>query len=163
MKSRILTILVFLNLLLTSGVVAYLYMNSDLELDLTNEILTVRGLVVTDSLGVERVIIGSPLPPPQMHGYRFDRGENSDISGVMLYDSEGQERSGYVTDNDYGNVFLTLDSKFSQRALFVSEPQGATTLRIWGRNGNKIELGAGDDDTWIEAVRNGEHLELIKE
>ncbi len=150
-----------INLITTSAILIHLFVNRNIELDFSNEIIKVRGLVVTDSLGVERVIIGAPLPPPQMHGYRFDRGENSDVSGVMLYDSEGQERSGYVTDNDYGNVFLTLDSKTSQKVLFVTEPQGTSTLRMWGRNGNQIELGAGDEGVWINGFKNGEKTDLI--
>lgn len=163
MKSKLLLILLVINLITTSAILVHLYLNRTVELDLSEEIIKVRGLIVTDSLGVERVIIGSPLPPPQMHGYRFDRGENSDVSGVMLYDSEGQERGGYVTDDGYGNVFLTLDSKTSQKVLFVTEPQGTSTLRMWGRNGNQIELGAGDEGAWIKAIRNGKKLNIISE
>lgn len=162
MKISILSILLILNLLATSIISAHLFINRTLELDLSEEIIKVRGLIVTDSLGVERVIIGSPLPPPQMHGYRFDRGDNSGVSGVMLYDSEGQERGGYVTDNDYGNVFLTLDSKTSQRVLFVTEPQGTSTLRMWGRNGNQIEMGAGDGGTFLRTTSAGERIDLLK-
>ncbi len=163
MNRKWLSILLVINLITTSAILVYLFKNRTLDLDLSEEIIKVRGLVVVDSLGVERVIIGSPLPPPQMHGYRFDRGENSDVSGVMLYDSEGQERSGYVTDNDYGNVFLTLDSKTSQRMLFVTEPQGTTTLKLWGLNGNRVEIGSGDDGTWIKGMNNGETYDLLNE
>lgn len=163
MKNNLLSILLVINLITTSAIVVHLYLNRTIEMDLSEEIIKVRGLIVTDSLGVERVIIGSPLPPPQMHGYRFDRGENSDVSGVMLYDSEGQERGGYVTDDGYGNVFLTLDSKTSQKVLFVTEPQGTSTLRMWGRNGNQIELGAGDEGAWINAIRNRKKTNLLTE
>ncbi|WP_224483864.1 hypothetical protein [Robertkochia aurantiaca] len=161
MKNKTLTILLFLNLIFTALIGLYLYQNNTLEVDFSDDILKVRGLVVVDSLGVERVILGAPLPPPQMHGYRFDRGENSEVSGVMLYDSEGQERSGYVTDNDYGNVFFTLDSKTSQRVLFVAEPQGTATLRMWGKNGNQVEIGSGDEGSWIRARKNGEDFNLL--
>jgi hypothetical protein len=147
----------------TGALVIYLFQNNKIELDLSDKILKVRGLVVTDSLGVERVIIGSPLPPPQLHGYRFPRGENADVSGIMLYDSEGQERSGYVTDNDYGNVLFTLDSKSSQRVLFMAEPQGTSTLKMWGLNNNQIELVSSDEGTWMNATQNGKSHNLIKE
>ncbi len=162
MKIKQLSILLIINLITTSAILIHLFMNRNIELDFSNEIIKVRGLIVTDSLGVERVILGAPLPPPQMHGYRFDRGDNSDVSGVMLYDSEGQERGGYVTDNNYGNVFLTLDSKTSQKVLFVTEPQGTSTLRMWGRNGNQIEIGAGDAGAWFHAVNNGNKTNLLK-
>lgn len=163
MKKKLRSILLVINLITTSAILIHLFINRTIELDLSKEIIKVRGLIVTDSLGVERVIIGSPLPPPQVHGYRFDRGKNSDVSGVMLYDSEGQERGGYVTDDGYGNVFLTLDSKSSQKVLFVTEPQGTSTLRMWGRNGNQIELGTGDEGAWVNAIRNGKKLNLTNE
>lgn len=153
MQHRNLKILLALNLLATGYLLASQYANRRIELDLSDKIIAVRGLVVTDSSGVERVIIGADLPDPQGHGYRFSRGGS--VSGVMLYDSEGQERGGYVTDNDYGNIFLTLDSKTSQRALFIAEPQGAATLQVWGNNGNKISIGAADEGIQFELIENG--------
>src|SRR5690606_4899516 len=92
----ILKSLLILNLLVTAGLVAYVAQSNTIEIDMSNEILRVRGLVVTDSTGAERVIIGSHLPPPQSFSYRFYGGDNSGVSGVMLYDHEGQERGGYV-------------------------------------------------------------------
>ena len=80
----------------------------------------------------------------------------------MLYDHEGQERGGYVTDDSYGNIFLTLDSKISQRVLFMAEPQGASTLKMWGKNGNQINLGASDDGTWLDVSDNGKKQSLIE-
>ena len=153
MKNTSLKILLALNLIVTGFLAINQYINRNLELDLTDKIITVRGLVVTDSSGVERVIVGANLPDPQGHGYRFSRG--GEVSGVMLYDSEGQERGGYVTDNDYGNIFLTLDSKTSQRALFIAEPQGAATLQVWGNNGNKISIGAADEGIQFDIIENG--------
>ncbi|WCM41917.1 hypothetical protein MG290_13385 [Flavobacterium sp. CBA20B-1] len=162
MKNSILKYLLLLNLLITAGLVIYIIKNNNLEIDLSNEVLKVRGLVVTDSTGVERIIIGTNLPPAQSFGYRFYRGDNSAVSGVMLYDHEGQERGGYVTDDSYGNIFLTLDSKVSQRVLFMAEPQGASVLKMWGKNGNQINLGTSDDGTWMDILDNGEKQNLIE-
>ena len=153
MQNIIWKILLVLNLLFTGYLIASQYLSRNLELDLSDKIISVRGLVVTDSSGVERVILGSNIPDPQGHGYRFSRGGS--VSGIMLFDSEGQERGGYVTDNDYGNIFLTLDSKTSQRALFIAEPQGAATLQVWGNNGNKISIGAADEGIQFEIIENG--------
>jgi hypothetical protein len=153
MNNRNLITLLSLNLLFTGFLGINQYLNKNIDLDLSNKIISVRGLVVTDSLGVERVIIGSNLPDPQGHGFRFSRG--SAVTGIMLYDSEGQERGGYVTDNDYGNIFLTLDSKTSQRGLFIAEPQGATTLQVWGNNGNKISIGASDEGIQFDIFEDG--------
>lgn len=160
MKSTTLKILLILNLIATGFLAINQFINRNLELDLSDKVISVRGLVVTDSSGVERVIIGANLPDPQKHGYRFYRGGH--VSGVMLYDAEGQERGGYVTDNDYGNIFLTLDSKTSQRALFIAEPQGAATLQLWGNNGNKISIGASDDGTQFEIIENGKKKEMYE-
>jgi len=162
MKTNPLKILLFANLIVTLGLVVYIVKNQHIEIDFSNEVLKVRGLVVTDSTGVERVIIGTHLPPAQSFGYRFYRGDNSGVSGVMLYDHEGQERGGYVTDDSYGNIFLTLDSKISQRVLFMAEPQGASMLKMWGKNGNHINLGSSDDGTWLDVSDNGENQSLIE-
>ncbi|WP_439488330.1 hypothetical protein [Algoriphagus sp.] len=162
-RKHVMPILLGINLLITLVMGFYLFQSRTLEIDLSEEILRVRGLVVTDSSGRERIIIGAPLPPAQSIGYRFYRGKNSNVSGIMLYDHEGQERSGYVTDDSYGNVFFTLDSKISQRALFVAEPQGAVTLRLWGKNGHQIDIGTSDDDTWMNVGSEGQIKDLIDE
>lgn len=163
MKNVLLKLIVAANTLVTIGLLIYVVRSHRIELDISDQILKVRGLVVTDSTGKERVIIGSPLPPAQSFGYRFYRGDNSSVSGIMLYDHEGQERSGYVTDDSYGNVFFTLDSKTSQQALFVAEPQGATALKVWGENGSEINLGASDEGPWLTVSENGKRQNLIRE
>lgn len=162
MMNKFLKIVLVANALITVGLLAYIVKNNNVEVDLSNEVLKVRGLVVTDSTGIERVIIGTHLPPAQSFGYRFYRGDNSGVSGVMLYDHEGQERGGYVTDDSYGNIFLTLDSKISQRVLFMAEPQGASTLKMWGKNGNQINLGSSDDGTWFDVSDNRKSQSLIE-
>ena len=42
-----------------------------------------------------------------MLGRRFNRGES--VSGILIYDAEGNERGGYVTDDESGGAALTLD------------------------------------------------------
>lgn len=162
MKNQFLKILVGINALVSLGLVIYIINSHKLEIDLSNEILKVKGLVVTDSTGTERVIIGTHLPPAQSFGYRFYRGDHSGVSGVMIYDHEGQERGGYVTDDSYGNAFFTLDSKISQRVLFIAEPQGAATLKMWGKNGNELNLGTSDDGSWLEVSDNGKKKSLLE-
>jgi hypothetical protein len=105
-------------------------------------VLTVRGLVVVDGNGVERVRIEAPLPDPLVLGKRFPRGGT--VSGILLSDEEGNERSGYVTSDGYPNVFFTLDSLARQHVLFITEPQGDPTLRLW--DGTSVStLSAGSD------------------
>ncbi|SFW54835.1 hypothetical protein SAMN02927921_02266 [Sinomicrobium oceani] len=163
MKNTMFKFILLVNLMITTGLVIYIVKNHNVEIDLSREVLQVRGLVVTDSTGVERVIIGTHLPPAQGSGYRFYRGDNSGVSGVMLYDHEGQERGGYVTDDSYGNIFLTLDSKISQRVLFMAEPQGAATLKMWGKNQNQINLGTSDDGIWFDVSDQGKNQNIIED
>jgi hypothetical protein len=68
--------------------------------------LVLRTLSIVDERGVERLRLGAPLPDPIMLGRRFSRGEK--VYGVLLYDSEGNERGGYVTDEER-HAALTLD------------------------------------------------------
>ena len=160
MKATIYRTLLLLNFIIT-GVLCYIIVvQNKLNVDFSNDIIKVRGIAVVDSTGIERVIIGSPLPNPPLHGYRGYRGEYGSISGILLYDSEGQERGGYVTDNSYGNVFLTLDSKTQQNALFIADPHGGAGTILWGKNGNKISLLAGDEDIYLDLTKNNKKLKF---
>jgi hypothetical protein len=163
MNNKSLKVILILDIMVTSGLLIYIINSHNIEIDFSDKILEVKGLVVTDSTGRERVIIGSHFPPPQGIGHRKYRGDNSGVSGIMLYDHEGQERGGYVTGDSYGNIFLSLDSKISQRVLFMAEPQGAAVLKMWGKNGNEINLGASDDGTWINVTDQGNEKSLLEQ
>jgi hypothetical protein len=71
-----------------------------------DSVLVLRALSIVDGRGIERVRIAAPLPDPIMLGRRFDRGES--VSGILIFDSEGNERGGYITD-ETRNAALTLD------------------------------------------------------
>src|SRR5687767_5450766 len=71
-----------------------------------DSVLVLRAISIVDNRGVERVRIAAPLPDPIMLGRRFQRGE--EVSGILIFDSEGNERGGYVTD-EYRHAALTLD------------------------------------------------------
>lgn len=161
MKNTILYLVISINLLITLGLCVAYFNIRNATPDLSSEVIKVRGVIVVDSLGVERVLIGSPLPDPTLLGYRIPRGgDEGGISGILLFDSEGQERSGYVTDDYYGNVFFTLDSKSQQNALFIANPEGPTALQLWGRNGNKISLATSDDNIEVILIQNGKSIKL---
>lgn len=130
--------------------------------DFSNNIIKVRGLVVVDSLGIERVIVGTHLPEPNFsNGHRIAaRGKGGSVSGVMIYDNEGQERGGYVTDDGFGNAFLTLDSKTSQQMLLIAEPQGAAAIQIWARGNNSIKLGVGAENAELTVIKNGKKVKF---
>ena len=117
------------------------------------EILRVRGLVVVDQNGTERVRIEAPLPDPIMLGKRIPRG--GAVSGILLFDEEGNERSGYVTSEGYPNVFFTLDGLAQQHVLFLAEPQGATTLRMWSGDRNVVDLGVSEEGSHLQMTEHG--------
>lgn len=165
MKSKLFYILSVVNLM-TFCLYLFSFRTTGIEnteLNFSDKILKVRGIVVVDSLGIERVIVGSHLPEPNFsNGNRIAaRQKGGSVSGVMIYDHEGQERGGYVTDDGFGNAFFTLDSKTAQQFLILAEPQGSTTLQLWNTNGkNKIKLSTNDDGAEIDLKQNGIPIKL---
>lgn len=130
-----------------------------------DKILKVKGIVIVDSLGIERVIVGSHLPEPNFaQGNRVNaRGKAGSVSGVMLYDSEGQERGGYVTDDYYGNAFMSLDSKSSMPVLLIAEPQGTGSLILKSRNGkNQISLSVSDDNGTLNYIKDSKEIKIYQ-
>ena len=123
----------------------------------TNEILTVRGLVVVDERGVERVRLGAPLPDPIVQGKRVPR--QGVVSGILILDADGDERGGYVTEA-HGDAFLTLDAKKAQQTVFIANRDGGANLSIWSgsnRNDNYVSVRAVPTPL-IEIVQNGKKV-----
>jgi hypothetical protein len=116
------------------------------------KILRVRGLSVVDEKGTERVFIGAPVREPLMLGKRFPRG--GAMSGILLFDEDGTERSGYCTTDGYPNVLFTLDAIGRQHALFMAEPQGATALWIWN-GANSFKLGVDEEEAGLKISAGG--------
>jgi len=127
------------------------------------DVLTVRELNVVDPNGITRVKIGSPLPHAVVNGKqntsRGGRPEDT-MSGILLFDAEGQERSGYATvDHGYSNVLLTLDDKTRQHAMFIAEPTGATTLRLFNADTkDRVDVGINKDGPSISMIRRGKEI-----
>jgi hypothetical protein len=119
------------------------------------DILRVRGLVVVDERGTERVYIGAPVVDPTRFGKRFRR--DGPVSGILLFDREGNERGGYVTsDTGRSNVFFTLDSLERQQVLFISPDEGGAHLDFIDRNENGLELGVSEKGPFIATGRGGQ-------
>ena len=106
-------------------------------------ILHVRGLVVEDGNQHERVRLGAPLPDPMIHGVRYKR--QGAISGLIISDAEGNERGGYVTSDQYGEAFLSLDSEDEQQVLFLANPKGGVHLDLFDSKGNSARLAVFPD------------------
>ena len=127
------------------------------------DVLTVRALNVVDGNGITRVKIAAPLPHAVVNGQqnrtRGGRPEDT-MSGVLLFDAEGIERSGYATvDHGYSNVLLTLDDKKKQHAMFIAEPNGATTLRLFNADTkDRVDVAIDADGPSISMIRRGKEI-----
>lgn len=104
--------------------------------------LTLRRLDIVDENGVARVILAAPAPPPTRFGKHAKR--DGPVSGVILIDSTGTERGGYVTsDGSEGNALLTLDAQGRQTVLLLAEPLGSTLFRLWDQSNGSLVMGSG--------------------
>ena len=104
--------------------------------------LRVRGLVVVDDKGIERVRLGAPLPDPIVNGRSMPR--QGVVAGMLIYDAEGDERGGYVTES-HGDAMLTLDAKGRQQTIFIANRDGGANLSVWSgnnRNDNYVSVQA---------------------
>lgn len=128
----------------------------------TVDVLRVRELDVVDPNGITRVKLAAPLPAPIIDGKQKTRGgpPGDTMSGMLLFDAEGIERSGYATvDQGYSNVLLTLDDKHKQHAMFIAEPTGATTLRLFNaETQDRIDVAVDKDGPSISMMRRGKEI-----
>jgi len=106
-------------------------------------VLHVRGLVVEDQNGRERLRLGAPLPDPMIHGVR--RKRMGVVSGLLISDANGNERGGYVTADASSEAFLTLDSEDEQKMLLLANPKGGVNFVLTNNDGNSIQLTAFPD------------------
>jgi hypothetical protein len=106
-------------------------------------ILHIRGLVVEDADGHERLRLGAPLPDPLIHGVRRKRA--GAVSGLLITDPDGNERGGYVTSDKAGEAFLTLDSEDDQQVMLLTNPKGGANFYLRDKaNMAQITVFAGE-------------------
>ena len=117
-----------------------------------DSVLVLRALSVVDSRGVERVRIAAPLPDPIMLGRRFERGEA--VSGIILYDSEGNERGGYITDESR-NAALTLD-EINRAAVHIgTNDRGEAHISLSNGRGGFAIMGMRPSGTFLSLDGKG--------
>ncbi len=125
------------------------------------QLLTVKRLAVVDDKGVERVVIAAPLPDPVVHGKRVKR--EGAISGILIYDPQGNERGGYVT-NDGGSsgAFLTLDSEDGQVFTAYANASGkdGATVNLQSDKRDSVTLTTYEQPR-IQMSQNGKIVEKI--
>jgi hypothetical protein len=110
--------------------------------------LRVRQITIVDEKGTERVWIGAPLPDPIVQGKRQTR--SGPISGIVLLDAKGNERTGYATSDASGEVFLGLDSEKEQETLFLVNPGGGGHVSVFDKDGNLARLGILDGRPFLQ-------------
>lgn len=104
-----------------------------------------KEVIIVDANGTVRARLGGDLPDAVMANGRIAK-RGSKAAGLMIYDEQGIERGGYVTQETGSNAMLTLDSKYHQAALFVAGPgeDQASALQLWTK-GSSIELRSDDN------------------
>ena len=60
------------------------------------------------------------------------------VSGLIISDADGNETGRYVTSDQFGGAFLSLDSEDEQQALFLANPKGGVNLDIFDSKGNEL-------------------------
>jgi len=116
--------------------------------------LQVRELVVVDAKGTPRVRIGAPLPEPIMLGRRSKRGDP--VSGVLLYDAEGNERGGYVTGDKSRSVSLGLDEINRQAVNLEVNDRGAMSISFSNGRGGFAGMGVLPSGAWFRLDKPGQ-------
>lgn len=137
--------------------------NTNAETAVTpDSVLRVRGLSVVDEKGKERVRIGAPLPDPLLLGKRYKR--DGAVSGILLMDGEGNERSGYFTSDEPGTVALTLDTVQGQTAQFLANDETGANLQMRDNdNGHSVQFFAVKSVPNVIITRSGKVLFQIPE
>ena len=124
-------------------------------------ILRVRGLIVEDQNGHERLRLGAPLTDPMIHGVRYKR--SGDVSGLLISDAAGNERGGYVTGHKSGEAFFSLDSEDEQQVLFLANPKGGVNFDLYDSKGNEVQITVFPDGPKLTLTRTkNKVLELPK-
>lgn len=121
-----------------------------------DSVLTLRGLVIVDETGQERVRVGTALPDPLLLGKRSARG--GDVAGILLFDAEGNERGGYVTGPR--SAALTLD-ELGRAAIHLGVgDRGDIHLQMSDGQGGFAGMGITPETSYLQVAGQGENVTL---
>ena len=78
-------------------------------------------------------------------------------AGVLIFDKEGIERGGYVTEDSHGNALLTLDDKQRQEVLLVTGAEPTSSFRMWtGKDALELRVDPDLNGPTFRMIRNGQ-------
>ena len=124
------------------------------------ERIVAREIVIVDEAGRERVVMGAPLPEPRLVSARSKRGDP--VSGILLFDSEGNERGGYVTgDGPSGSASLTLDEIGRASVSLTANARGTSGLMLSNHNQNSMVLQVNPAGTFITLREAGQITSVL--
>lgn len=111
------------------------------------EVLRVRGLVIVDDQGRDRIVLGAPIPDPR-EGRRI-----APATGMQIVDTAGVERFG-LSLFPAGDVVMgfdapprTGDDRNRERITLVADAKGGSAIRLLDRHTRaKAFLQLDDDD-----------------
>ena len=119
-----------------------------------DDVLLLRELVIVDANGTPRVRIAAPLPDPIMLGKRFKRGDP--VSGILIYDAEGNERGGYVTGDGSRGAALTLD-EINRAAIHIGVGErGDSHVMLSNGRGGFAAMGMLPDGGFLRLEHDGQ-------
>jgi hypothetical protein len=127
----------------------------------TPDVLRARELVITDENGLERVVIGAPLPGQWENGKVNTRRVERPFrqAGILIFDKDGTERGGYVTEDKNNNALLTLDDKQRQEVLLVTGPEPTSSFRMWiGKDSLELRVDPDQNGPTLRMMRDGKPI-----
>jgi hypothetical protein len=148
------------NRLLTAGLVGAAAIGliaaaADRAAPQTFDRIVAREIVVVDGNGRERVVIAAPLPEPRLAGALSKRGDV--LSGILLFDGEGNERGGYVTGDDPSSgISLTLDEIGRMAVSLWAGERGSSGLRFGNQDGNSVDFQVNPAGTFLTLRERGQ-------
>ncbi|SRR6266566_4691843 len=136
----------YLTIALASSVALILWLGSVAWAPQVSDVLRARAIILTDSIGRERIVIGAPVPEPR--GARI-----ASSTGMIIRDTGGVERFGVglfpsgmmVMGFDAPEIPTTRGNR--ERINIVAGPDGLANIRFLNRKSTVAGyLALSDDD-----------------
>lgn len=144
---RVLTACCLCLLVLLSIVLAS-FKNNSSQIIPEDSVLKLRGIILTDKNGIDRMWLGTPVDKPIVMGKRMNRG--STAHGIILLDEQGNERGSFAIHDESSSIALTMDNVSKMVYNLSTGPTGGVTEWIRDKYGNTILLATGQDGPFVK-------------